>query len=186
VALPFAMLPFAQPRWAMNLEAPLALAFGALLEAARSSLPARRIGAFDAVLAALLVAVVPWPALVRRGLAPEGERPRQLVRVIESLGPEASNGAQLVLLFGAPGLASAERGEELRQLAYGGGVLNAVDPGTQSVLRFQDLSRRPERNAVRPDSRYLALLPDLRVEPAGAALLAREMPRLVAPLPDRY
>jgi hypothetical protein len=81
VALPFAMLPFAQPRWAMNLEAPLALAFGALLEAARSSLPARRIGAFDAVLAALLVAVVPWPALVRRGLAPEGERPRQLVRV---------------------------------------------------------------------------------------------------------
>lgn len=185
VLLPFALLPFAQARWAMNLEAPLCLAFGALLEAARRSLPARRLGAFDAALAALLVAAVPWWALVERGLAPEGAQPRRLVEGIESLRPEVSDTAQLVLLFGAPGLAGADRAERLRSLAHGGGVLNAVDPGTGRVLRFHDLSRRPERNSVRADSVYLALRPDLRVERADAALLARELPRLVGPFPGR-
>jgi hypothetical protein len=170
----------------MNLEAPLALAFGALLEAARRSLPARRLGAFDAALGAFLVASVPWPALVARGLAPEGAHPRHLVEAIDSLRPAVSDAAQLVLLFGAPGLANAEAAERMRTLAYGGGVLNAVDPGTSRVLRFHDLSRRPERNAVRADSIYLALRPDLRVERADAALLARELPRLLAPPPGRY
>jgi hypothetical protein len=108
------------------------------------------------------------------------------VEAIDSLRPAVSDAAQLVLLFGAPGLANAEAAERMRTLAYGGGVLNAVDPGTSRVLRFHDLSRRPERNAVRADSIYLALRPDLRVERADAALLARELPRLLAPPPGRY
>jgi hypothetical protein len=185
VLLPFALLPFPQPRWAMNLEAPLCLALGALVAAARRALAPRRIRAFDAALAALLVACVPWSALVARGLDPEGARVRRLVAAIEAVRPSLPDAAPLVLLFGAPGLAGAAEGEHLRSLAYGGGVLNAVDPGTRRVLRFHDLARRPGRNAVRPDSVYLVLGPDLRVEPAPPALLARELPRAGVRAPAR-
>jgi hypothetical protein len=177
--LPFALLPFPQPRWAMNLEAPLCLALGALLAAARRALSPRGLRAFDAALAALLVASVPWTALVARGLEPQGALARRLVAAIEAVRPPLPDAAPLVLLFGAPGLAGAAEGERLRSLSYGGGVLNAVDPGTRRVLRFHDLARRPGRNAVRPDSVYLVLGPDLRVEPAPPALLARELPRAV-------
>jgi hypothetical protein len=177
VLLPFALLPFPQPRWAMNLEAPICLAFGALLEAARRSLVTPRLRVFDTALAVLLVAAVPWSALVARGLDPQGAHPRRLVEAIESARPALSDSAQLVLLFGAPGLAGADQAERMRSLSYAGGVLNAVDPETGRVLRFHDLSRRPGRSVVRPDSVYLVLLPDLDVERADPALLARELPR---------
>jgi hypothetical protein len=180
VLLPFALLPFPQPRWAMNLEAPLCLALGALVAAARRALAPGGLRAFDAALAALLAASVPWSALVARGLDPEGALVRRLVAAIEAVRPPLPEAAPLVLLFGAPGLAGAAEGERLRSLAYGGGVLNAVDPGTRRVLRFHDLARRPGRNAVRPDSVYLVLGPDRRVEPAPPELLARELPRAVA------
>jgi hypothetical protein len=165
----------------MNLEVPLALAFGALLEAARRSLPARRRRAFDAALAAWVVAAVPWAALVARGLAPEGAHARRLAEAVASAAPDRGGPVRFVVLFGAPGLGGSEAGEELRSLSYGGGLLNAVDPASGRVLGFHDLSRRPGRNAVRPDNVYLALLPDLRVEPADPKLLARELPRGVVP-----
>jgi len=170
----------------MNLEAPLALAFGALLEAARRSLPARRLRAFDAALAALVLAAVPWAALVARGLAPQGAHARRLVEAVEAAAPAGGGSGRFVVLFGAPGLGGPAAGEELRSLAYGGGLLNAVDPASARVLAFHDLSRRPGRNAVRPDNVYLALLPDQRVAPADPRLLARELPRgVVAPAADR-
>jgi len=177
VTLPFALLPFPQPRWAMNLEAPACLAFGALLEAARRSLPARRLDAFQGLLAVGLLAAVPWSALALRGRSPLGAQPQRLALAIDSARPALSDAAQIILLFGAPGLADAADGERMRSLAYGGGVLNAVDPRTRRVLRFLDLSRRPGRNAVRPDGDYFVLRPDLRVERADPTTLARELPR---------
>jgi hypothetical protein len=161
----------------MNLEAPLALAFGALLEAARRSLRARRLAAFDAALAALLLAAVPWAALVERGRASQGAPVRRLVAAVDSELRARPGATRFVLLFGAPGLAGPGAAEELRSLCFGGAVLRAVYPGSQRVLRFQDLARRPGRNSIRPDSVYLALRPDLRIERAEPELLARELPR---------
>jgi hypothetical protein len=173
----FALLPFPQPRWAMNLEAPLCLAFGALLEAARRALPARRARAFETALAALVIGGVPWAALAARGEALQGARARQLVDAIESARIERPDAANFVLLYGAAGLADARAADELRLLLFEGGALRAVYPQSPRVLRFHDLARRAPRNAIRPDSIYLVLRPDLGVERAAAELLAREFPR---------
>ena len=86
-----------------------------------------------------------------------------------------------LLLYGAPGLANAADAERFRYLSYGGGVLNAAYPETQRVMRFVDLSRRPPRNAIRPDSIYLGLGPDLGIAGADARLLDRELPRRFDP-----
>ena len=95
---------------------------------------------------------------------------RQLVRWIEAQQPPLPERAVLVLLFGEPGLADARQAERFRYLAYGGGVLNAAHPEAARVLRLHDLSRRPLRNAIRPDSVYLALRDDLSFERADDAL----------------
>lgn len=107
---------------------------------------------------------------------PVGAPPRRVAEWIaaqDALSPRAV----LVVLYGAPGLASAERGERFRYLGYGGGLLNALDPETERVMRFQDLSRRSTRNILRADSVYLALRPDLAFEPASAELLDRHFRR---------
>jgi hypothetical protein len=181
--LPFALLPFAQGRWALPLALPLCLLFGVLLEAAWRAGGARWPRAFEALLLALLAAALPVAALRERAAAPLGAHPRALVEWIEAQAPPLSDRAVLVLLFGAPGLADAEQAEHFRYLAYGGGVLNAVYPGTQRVLRLHDLAQRAPRNAVRPDSVYLALRPDLSLERASAALLERSLERGFAPGP---
>jgi len=179
-ALPFASLPFPQTRWAIALEAPLCLALGALLEAARRSLGPARARAFDAMLAACLLAAVPWSALATRAREPQGAAPRALVAALEAARPPLAEDAQIALLYGAPGLADAAQGAALRALCYGGGVLRAVAPGTRRVLRFVDLGRRTPRNALRADSVYLVLRPDGRIERAEPELLARELFRAIA------
>jgi hypothetical protein len=182
-ALPFALLPFAQGRWAMPLAVPVALLCGAALEAGWRALGARHPRAWEAVLVLLLLLAFPAAALRERAAQPLGAAPRRLVEWIGAQSPPLPEHALLVLLYGAPGLASSQDGEHFRSLAFGGGVLNAVDPHTRRVLRFQDLARRPARNALRPDGIYLALLPDLSVAPAAAALLDRELGRRFEPAP---
>jgi hypothetical protein len=179
VGLPFALLPFAQPRWAMNLEIPVCLLLGAFASAAcRAAAPRPR--ALEVALATLLFAAVPYGALVARAADPLGAHPQRLVRFLDAQRPPIPEAAPIVLLFGAPGLASAEQGERFRYLAYGGGVLNAMDPTTRRVLRFQDLAQRPARNTLRSDSVYLVLLPDLDVAKAKPDLLERELRRGLA------
>jgi hypothetical protein len=176
-AAPFALLPFPQGRWAMPLALPAALLCGAAFEAGWRAWGARRPRAFEAALAALLLLALPAGTLRAQAARPQGAAPRRLVEWLAAQSPPLADDALLVLLYGAPGLASSQAGEDFRYLAFGGGVLNAVDPHTRRVLRFQDLARRPPRNTLRPDSVYLALRPDLRVEPAPATLLDRALER---------
>jgi hypothetical protein len=177
VLAPFAMLPFAQPRWAMPLAVPVCLLLGSLLEAFRRSYAPGRARVLEAGLLALVFASLPYGTLLSRGADPVGAYPRRIVEWIDAQEPALSPRAVLVLLYGAPGLANAADADHFRSLAYGGGVLNAAYPGTQRVMRFVDLSRRPPRNAIRPDSIYLGLAPDLGLAPAGQRLLDRELPR---------
>jgi len=177
VLLPFALLPFAQSRWAMPLALPVCLFLGALLEAFRRSFAPGRAWALEAGLLALVFASVPYGALLARAADPVGAYPRRIVQWVDAQEPPLSSRAVLVLLYGAPGLADASDAERFRYLAYGGGVLNAAYPDTQRVMRFVDLSRRPPRNAIRPDSIYLGLGPDFVVSRADRRLLDRELPR---------
>jgi hypothetical protein len=177
VLTPFAVLPFAQPRWAMPLAAPVCLLLGALLEAFRRSYAPRRAWALEAGLLALVLASLPYGALLAHATDPVGAYPRRIVEWIDAQEPPLSPRAVLVLLYGAPGLANSAAAERFRYLSYRGGVLNAVYPETQRVMRFVDLSRRPPRNAIRADSIYLGLGPDLGVAGADARLLDRELPR---------
>jgi hypothetical protein len=174
---PFAMLPFPQPRWAMPLAAPVCLLFGALLEAFWRRFSSRGIRALELGLVALVLAAVPVGALLERAADPGGAHPRSIVEWIDAQDPPLSSRAVLVLLYEAPGLAGAADAERFRYLSYGGGVLNAAYPDTQRVMRFLDLSRRPPRNAMRPDSVYLALDPALGVARADPGLLDRQLPR---------
>jgi hypothetical protein len=177
VLAPFALLPFAQPRWAMPLAVPVCLLLGALLEAFRRSYVRRHAQALEAGLLVLVLASLPYGELLARATDPVGAYPRRIVEWVDAQKPPLSSRAVLVLLYGAPGLANAAAAERFRYLAYGGGVLNAAYPKTQRVMRFVDLSRRPPRNAIRPDSIYLGLAPDLAVARADARLLDRELPR---------
>jgi hypothetical protein len=178
---PFALLPFAQARWAMPLAAPVCLFFGALLEAFWRAWAPRRERVVEVALLCLVLVSFPYAALRARASDPLGAHPRAILEWIETQQPRPSPRAILVLLFGVPGLASAEDAEHFRYLAYGGGVLNAADPQTRRVMRFVDLSRRPGRSAMRPDSVYLLLRPDLDLERAAPALLDRELPRRFEP-----
>jgi len=181
VLAPFALLPFAQRRWAMPLAVPVCLLLGALLEAFRRSYARRRAWALEAGLLALVLASLPYGALISRATDPVGAYPRRIVEWIDAQEPPLSSRAVLVLLYEAPGLAKAADAARLRYLSYGGGVINAAYPETQRVMRFVDLSRRPPRNAIRPDSIYLGLGPDLGVAGADARLLDRELPRRFEP-----
>lgn len=178
---PFALLPYAQRRWAMPLAVPVCLLLGALLEAFRRSYAPRRAWALEAGLLALVLASLPYAALLARATDPVGAYPRRIVEWIDAQEPPLSSRASLVLLYEAPGLAKAAGATRLRYLSYSGGVINAAYPDTQRVMRFVDLSRRPPRNAMRPDSVYLGLGPDLGVGAADARLLDRELPRRFEP-----
>jgi hypothetical protein len=172
---PFALLPFPQLRYAMPLEVPASLLVGAWLDAAFRA-AARRPRAAELALAALAIAAIPYGALARRAAEPRGAPVRALVEAVESL-PGLREGARVIVLYGAPGLADAERALHLRYLAYNGAALPAVHPETRMSLRFHDLAQRPPREAIRPGALYLALRPDLRLAPADSALLRRELPR---------
>lgn len=177
-AAPFALLPYPQGRWAMPLAAPAALLLGVGLEGLwRGWASAGRARALEAALVAGLLLTLPYATL--RGVAahPVGPHPRRVIEWIAAQDPPLPQRAVLVLLYGAPGLASSEQGDRFRYLTYGGGVLNAVDPHTQRVMRFQDLSRRPARNALRADSVYLELLPDFDIRRADPQRLDRELRR---------
>lgn len=174
---PFALLSFPQGRWAMPLAVPVCLLLGALIEAFARGVGARRARAFEWALLGLVVISIPYAALLAHARDPLGGHPRRIAEWIESEGPRLSQRAVIVWLFGAPGLADPERAEHFRYLAYGGGVLNAVDPATRRVMRFYDASRRAPRNVLRPDSVYLALAPDLSFERADPALLDRLLRR---------
>jgi hypothetical protein len=165
----------------MPLAVPVCLLLGALLEAFWRSYGSRRPRMLEAGLLALLLASFPYGALFDRATDPVGAYPRGIVEWIDAQKPPLSSRAVLVLLYGAPGLANAAEAERLRYLSYGGGVLNAAYPDAQRVMRFLDLSRRAPRNAIRPDSIYLGLGPDLAVARAGTRLLDRELPRRFEP-----
>jgi len=181
VLAPFALLPFAQPSWAMPLAVPVCLLLGALLEAFRRSYASGRAWALEAGLLALVLASFPYGTLLARAADPVGAYPRRIVEWVDAQEPPLPSRAVLVLLYGAPGLANAAEAGRFRYLSYRGGVLNAAYPETQRVMRFVDLSHRPPRNAIRPDSIYLSLSPDLAVTRADAQLLDRELPRRFEP-----
>jgi len=178
---PFALLPFAQGRWAMPLAVPVCLLLGSLLEAFRRSYAPRRAWALEAGLLVLVFVSLPYGALLARATDPVGAYPRRIVEWIDAQEPPLSSRAVLVLLYEAPGLAKAADAARLRYLSYGGGVINAAYPEMQRVMRFVDLTRRPQRNSIRPDSIYLGLGPDLGIAGADARLLDRELPRRFEP-----
>lgn len=163
----------------MPLVAPACVTLGAALEAFRRAHAPR---APEALLLALLVLAFPVSPLRDHYREPLGAVPRGLVQWIDAQRPPLPPRAVIVVLYGAPGLASAQQAERFRYLAYGGGVLNAVYPEAQRVMRFHDVARRAPRNVVRPDSVYLALDPELRVRAAPPALLDRWLQRRFDPL----
>jgi hypothetical protein len=177
LVLPFASLPSPQERWAMPLAVPACVLLGAAIEGFRRARARSAPRALEVALLLLLVLAFPLSALRQHARAPVGAPPRALVQWIDSRSPAVSRRAVIVVLYGAPGLATPQQAERFRYLAYGGGLLNAVYPETQRVMRFHDVSRRAPRNAIRADSIYLALQPDLAVREAPSQLLDRWLRR---------
>jgi hypothetical protein len=173
---PFAVLPFPQGRWAMTLAVPAALLIGVGIQGVWRRWGARWPRALEAAFVGSLLVSLPYGTLRAVAADPVGAKPRSVAEWIAAQD-DLSERAVLVVLYGAPGLASAEQGERFRYLSYGGGLLNALEPGTRRVMRFQDLSRRLARNASRPESVYLALRPDLSFERAAPELLDRHLRR---------
>jgi hypothetical protein len=173
---PFALLPFPQLRYGMLLEAPASLLVAAWLDAGWRGLGTRHPRAAELALVALCVAAIPFAALAERARDLQGVPARRLVEAVDAL-PGLREGARVVVLYGAPGLADAESALRLRYLAYNGTVFPAVHPESETSVRFHDLAERAPRGAVRPGARYLALLPGLVLAPADASLLRRELPR---------
>jgi hypothetical protein len=91
--------------------------------------------------------------------------------------PRLAPDAILVALYGGPGLASEAEAIRLRASTSWGRALAVAEPGSRPSLRFHDVSQRPARGVVRPDSIYVRLLPGLRFERASADWLERELPR---------
>ena len=50
-------------------------------------------------------------------------------------------------------------------------------PDGRVSVRFHDLNQRMPRAVARPDAVFVALLPDLTLEPASQTLLDQELPR---------
>jgi hypothetical protein len=177
----FALLPQHHERWSMLLGVPAALLFGAWCEAAWRAFGARHPGAFEAALLLLVFAGIPYAALAARAADPKGGPPRRLAAWIgeQALPPRAT----LVMLYGAPGLADPEEAQRLDRETHYGRLLDVVEREAQRTLRFHDLSRRPPRNVLRPDSVYVALLPGIRFERLDPAGVERLLPRGVSARP---
>lgn len=173
---PFAMLPAPQLRYAMLLEVPASLLVGVWLDEAYRRAAAGRPRAAELGLAALVILAIPYGTFARQLAHPVAAPLRRLLEAVESL-PGLREDARVTVLYGAPGLADATRGRELRYLAYNGALLAALRPESRMSLRFHDLAERPPRAVIRPGTRYLALYPDLGLAPADPALLRRELPR---------
>jgi hypothetical protein len=178
---PFSVLPFPQRRFSIPVEAPLALLAALALEALwRSCVPRARRG-LEAALLVLPLLAFPWAELRERAARPQGELPRRLVRFVEDGAFPAGSATRLVVLYGVEGLADRESGERFRYLAFNGAVVHAVWPEGRISVRFHDLNQRPPRSVLRPDGRFVALLPDLTLAAASESLLDRELPRAFAP-----
>ncbi len=177
-AAPFAMLPFPQARYAMLLEPAASLLVGVWLDAGFRLAASRRPRAAQLALAALVIAAIPFGTLAARIAQPSSAPLLRLLEAVESL-PGLRDDTRVVVLYGAPGLADAQRAAGLRVLAYNGEVLAALHPESRRSLRFQDLAQRPPRAVLRPGTRYLALREDLVLVPADVELLRRELPRAI-------
>jgi len=176
----FALLPQREDRWAMMFAAPVALLTGALVSALAGALGGRRLRVFEGVLLVLLAVTLPHAAIFARAADPVGGPARRLTTWVSSQQPALPREAVIVVLYGAPGLGSeAERGR-LQAATSAGTALRVAEPGTRRQLRYFDVSRRPARGAVRPDSVYVKLLPGLRFEVPSPDWLDRELPRGVA------
>lgn len=173
----FALLPQREARWAMLLGVPFALLVAAPASALLRAGALGKPGAFEAALVALLALTLPYGAVVARASDPQGGPARRLSAWVGKQDPPLAPDAILVVLYGAPGLADEAGAIRLRVATSWGRSLAVTAPGTRRTLRFHDVSRRPARHAVRPDSVYLELLPGLDVERADAAWLGREFPR---------
>ena len=165
----FVLLPQQEARWAMMFAAPLSLLVAAFASALLRGPFASRPRAGDVALLALLVAALPVVPMAERAADPVGGPPRRLSAWVAAQSPALSPDAILVALYGGPGLAGEDSALRLRASTSWGRSLRVVEPGTRRSLRFHDVSRRPPRGAIRPDSVYVKLLPGLRFERADAA-----------------
>jgi hypothetical protein len=177
VLAPFALIPFPQERYAMLAVAPLCLLLGALLDAFWRVAGGRYPRAFETGLLALVLAWLPYGALLARATDPVGAYPRRIVRAIEAQQPAIASNARLVALYGTPELAARESAMAFRYLVYNGMVVDVVYPEKTMSMRFHDLSQRSPRSVIRPHSFYFQLSPSLEVEPADRVLLDRELRR---------
>jgi hypothetical protein len=173
----FALLPQREPRWAMMLAFPMSLLVAAHASALLRAHASERRWLADAALVGLLLVAVPVAPMVARAADPVGGPPRRLAAWVAAQRPPLAADAILVVLYGGTGLASEAEMIRLRASTSWGRSLAVVEPGTRRSLRFHDVSQRPPRGAIRPDSIYVRLLPGLRFERARAAWLERELPR---------
>ncbi len=178
---PFALLPFAQPRYAMLAAAPAALLCGVLAQAVWETAGRRSPRRVEAAFVAAVWLALPYGVLLERFSDPRGAAPRGLVQAVESRRAALPARARVVVLYGGPGLAPADLAMGYRYLAYNGAVLKAVHPEWELSLRFHDLSERAPRHVIRPGTVYLELRPDLEIGDADAARLERELARGTEP-----
>lgn len=154
--LPFSVLAFPHPRFALFALAPFGLLAGTVLDAVleRAARPSWVVlGAL-----AMIALAVPWSDAIAHGLYPEGAANRASVAMLRAL-LQAHRGAPpngFEIAYGGARLADEEQLERFRWETFGGGLVHAVSPGKPLQVAFVDVSR-PNEPPTQPCDNCLRL-----------------------------
>ena len=169
--VPFVGFGWTFYRFAINIEAPMCLLFGAYVNALWQRCSPQHARLLEGLLLGVIVSALPYRTLSLRANEPQGLPIERFVALMQSKHPHLQPGACVVVLYGAPGLASPAEAEDFRFRADFGYVLKALYREENLALDLYDA-----RQGVPPWVRQrrcvlLALRPGLQIEIADPHLV---------------
>lgn len=175
-----ALAPFA-------LFIPPALRFALVLGIPVSLLVATCCDAFDRVaprgfrrwrqasLAALILLAIPYATLWTKATDPEGRQLREFLELIRFEAQGSKRQGEILVLYGAEGLADPGTAVSFRASTYSGAALR-VWFGRRYRMQLVDLGAPPPEPRVAPSCLFVSLLPGMRTEATDPQTLERILP----------
>jgi hypothetical protein len=164
---PFVVVRMTAARFAIALEIPLCLAFGAVMAALWRARPERSaIGWREAALVAMLLVAFPRGTLREAVEAPRGVAAHAMVEQFTTLEPDPAHGARYLVLYGGQGLLG--NGWRVHRDTWTGTpMLATLHPDRGLALSYRGIGREGPAADFTPGPLLLEIAPDLTLSRAS-------------------
>jgi hypothetical protein len=174
---PYVGMPFPYRRFAMSIEVPVCLLFGACFNAFSRVYSRRHRAAVEGGLLAVLMLSLPYGAAWDAASNPRGETAKRLVALVGEQDANLPKGSAVVVRYGAEGLATTAESHEFSARVFLGVVFWSFHAGKELRLYILDASQPWPADLICPPCLILDLKPGLVLEPTVPPPLGIGSPR---------